>query len=152
MISAICNKNELRIQEMSQFLCVGCVGCVLAVRVQGKKHTSRGTPKSAKSITSLPPSYQYVLSGDDICNLQQKLAQNSRDERIGMCGMCWICESEPKHTPSGVETTVQKLARCFTRHKNYVVKGKETWRLKLSRGRYSHTKQTFLFRVWSVLP
>ena len=79
MISVICNKNELRIQEMSQFLCVGCVGCVLAVRVQGKKHTSRGTPKSAKSSTKWLPSYQYVLKGNDICNLQQKLAHNSRD-------------------------------------------------------------------------
>ena len=64
MISAICtDKNEVRIQEMSWFLCVGCVGCALAVRVQGNKHTSRSTLKSAKSNTKLYPNYQYVFEG-----------------------------------------------------------------------------------------
>ena len=86
MISAICNKNELKIQEMSGLACVGCAGCA----------------------------------------------------------------STSKNTPSGVETTVQKLTRCFTRNKNDVLRGKEIWRLKLIRGQYSHAEHTFLLRVWST--
>ena len=104
IISAICNKNELKIQEMSWFLCVGCVGCVVAVRVQEKKHTSRGTLESAKSSTKWLPNYQYVLWGDNICNLQPKWAHNSRDGRIAMSGMWGVSEYKPKNTLSRVES------------------------------------------------
>ena len=89
MISAICNKNELIIQDMGRLAYVGCVECA---------------------------------------------------------------SNKPRHTPSGVQTAVQKLARCFSRDKNFVLMGKEIWRLKLSRGRHSHTEQTFMFGVWSNLP
>ena len=98
MISAICtDKNEVRIQEMSWFLCVGCVGCALAVRVQGNKHTSRSTLKSAKSNTKLYPNYQYVFEGwwypeylQSATKMSSELipwnSRNSRDERIDFGG------------------------------------------------------------------
>ena len=66
---------------------------------------------------------------------------------VGCVG--WGGGRAKKHI-SGVETTVQKLTRCFTRYKNYVLRGKEIWRLTLSQGRYSHDKQTFMLGAWSI--
>ena len=63
--------------------------CVSDVRVQAKTHTPTGTHSRAQKQAQIEgPSSQYVLTDDGICNLQQKLAQNSRDELILMCGTC----------------------------------------------------------------
>ena len=117
MIYAICNKNELIIQDISRFPFVGRAGWWCECK-QKQTHL-RGTREIAKTRKTPTPSSQYVMRGDDLCHLQHKWAHNSRDELILMCGMSRMCEYEPpKHPPSGVETTVQKLVHCFTPHKN----------------------------------
>ena len=85
-----------------------------------------------------------------ICNKNELLFQYMG--RLAYVGCVECASNKPRHTPSGVQTAVQKLARCFSRDKNFVLMGKEIWRLKLSRGRYSHTEQTFMLGVWSNLP
>ncbi len=69
MISAICNKNELRIQEISRVSCESVWVATTDVWVQAKKHMYQDTVKNAKTSSNWGHSSQYVLSGDDICNL-----------------------------------------------------------------------------------
>ena len=102
---------------MSWFSCVGRVWCVSAVWVQAKTNTSRCTHELLKSRFESTQTQTYVLRGDDICNLQQKRAQNSRDERIGMCGMCGMCEYEQKHTFRGWNNSAKTNALFYSEQK-----------------------------------